>query len=475
MTQTLTSNLQGNIIDLCPVGALTSKPYAFTARPWELTKTNTIDTMDALGANIRIDGKDGQVMRILPIDRDEINEEWISDKTRFIWDGMRLQRLDQPYIRENGRLRPTSWPEALAFAAKAVGDKPINGIVGDLASVESAFALRQLCEKTGGEVESRQYGEAFTAENMASFIGSAAITDIDKAEHIIMVGCDPVVESPVLNARIRRAWLRGCRISVIGRSVDMTYDYDYYGDGQKGLEFLAGKVKKNENTLVVIGMSSAFSGGSALETALNMANNLEAKTLYLHTAAARVGALMVGCVSKKGIAEILQSTKAIYNLGADEISIPQGAFVIYQGSHGDRGAHRADVIFPSACYSEEDGLFANLEGRIQQALRVVHPVGEAKENFAIIRAFSELVGHTLAFDNRKQLIELLYETCPYVPALDQRVEIEQKEFTADKSAKALKSFVPVIADFYLSNPIARASVLMAKLSAQNKAKSKQMA
>ncbi len=233
--ETLNSNLQGNIIDLCPVGALVSKPYAFTARPWELTKTETIDVMDALGANIRVDTKGREVMRILPRNHDGVNEEWISDKTRFVWDGLRRQRLDTPYIRENGKLRKADWPEALAATAAAMKGKKVAGIVGDLAPVEAAFALKQLIEGQGGVVECRTDGAKLPAGNRSAYVGTAAIEDIDSAGGILLIGTNPAVEAPVLNARIRKAWTHGAEVGVIGEAVDLTYDYHHFGTDRAAL------------------------------------------------------------------------------------------------------------------------------------------------------------------------------------------------------------------------------------------------
>ncbi|MDT8329267.1 MAG: NADH-quinone oxidoreductase subunit NuoG, partial [Roseovarius sp.] len=235
--QTLNSNLQGNIIDLCPVGALVSKPYAFTARPWELTKTETIDVMDALGSNIRVDCKGREVMRILPRNHDGVNEEWISDKTRFVWDGLRRQRLDKPYVRENGKLRPATWGEALGRASDAIkGAKKLAGLVGDLAPVEAAFALKQLVEGQGGQVECRTDKARLPIGNRSAYVGNVAIEDLDTAKNIVLIGTDPAVEAPVLNARMRRAWINGANVTVVGPKVDLTYDYAHAGTDRAALD-----------------------------------------------------------------------------------------------------------------------------------------------------------------------------------------------------------------------------------------------
>jgi len=381
--ETLDSNLQGNIIDLCPVGALVSKPYAFTARPWELTKTETIDVMDALGSNIRVDTKGREVMRFLPRNHDGVNEEWISDKTRFVWDGLRRQRLDTPYIRENGKLRKASWPEALAAAASAMKGKKVAGLVGDLAPVEAAFALKQLIEGQGGNVE--------------------------------------------------------CRT-----------------DGAK---------------LVVVGMGALreADGEAVLSQAMDLATKTGSKFLVLHTAAGRVGAMDVGAATEGGLEAALDGAEVIYNLGADEVDIDAGAFVIYQGSHGDRGAHRADIILPGAAYTEENGLFVNTEGRPQLALRASFPPGEAKENWAILRALSAELDATLPFDSMAQLRQAIVAAHPHLGDIDVVAENDWQPIAVKKPGKA--DFVNAVTEYYLTNPIARASQLMGELQANAKARS----
>ncbi|MDY6858277.1 MAG: NADH-quinone oxidoreductase subunit NuoG, partial [Pseudomonadota bacterium] len=376
--ETLDSNLQGNIIDLCPVGALVSKPYAFTARPWELTKTESIDVMDALGSNIRVDTKGREVMRFLPRNHDGVNEEWISDKTRFVWDGLRRQRLDRPYIRENGKLRPASWGEALSKAAAAMKGGKLTGLVGDLAPVEAAFALKQLVEGLGGTVECRTDGAKLPAGNRSAYVGTAAIEEIDTARQIYLIGTDPRQEAPVLNARIRKAWLAGAEVHLIGQAEDLTYDVVNHGPGRGVLNRLVGSAEKQPGALVILGQGAIQEGDgeAVLGQAMTLAGKLGAGFLVLHTAAGRVGAMDAGCVTEGGIDAALDGAEVVYNLGADEIEIAEGPLVIYQGSHGDRGAHRADIILPGAAYTEEQGLFVNTEGRPQLALRAGFPPGE---------------------------------------------------------------------------------------------------
>ncbi|WIV51708.1 NADH-quinone oxidoreductase subunit NuoG [Marivivens sp. LCG002] len=471
LNQTLDSNLQGNVIDLCPVGALVSKPYAFTARPWELTKTETIDVMDALGSNIRVDTKGREVMRILPRNHDGVNEEWISDKTRFVWDGLRRQRLDTPYIRENGKLRKATWGEALAAAAAAMKGKKVAGLVGDLAPVEATFALKQLVESLGGTVESRTDNAKLPADNRSAYVGTASIEDIDSADMIFLIGTNPRVEAPVLNARIRKAWLRGATVGMIGEAADLTYDYTHIGTDRAALDMLMGmdhSDKKNLKGVMIIGQGALqeADGAAVLGTAMQLAEKGSSKFLVLHTAASRVGALDVGAVTEGGLEAALNGAEVVYNLGADEVEIGEGATVIYQGSHGDRGAHRADIILPAAAYTEENGLFVNTEGRPQLAMRAGFAPGEAKENWAILRALSAELGQTLPYDSLAQLRQALVAAVPHLAKIDTVIENEWAPLPAGKLGTA--TFRNAVKDFYLTNPIARASALMAELSAAAK-------
>jgi NADH-quinone oxidoreductase subunit G len=465
--QTLDSNLQGNIIDLCPVGALVSKPYAFTARPWELTKTESIDVMDALGSNIRVDTKGREVMRFLPRNHDGVNEEWISDKTRFVWDGLRRQRLDTPYIRENGKLRRADWPEALAAAAAAMKGKKVGGLIGDLVPVEAAYALKALIEGQGGAVECRTDGAKLPAGNRSGYVGTASVDALDTAQAIMLIGTNPAVEAPVLNARIRKAWSRGATVGVIGRKVNLTYDCNHISDDpammtelmQRDHAEVAGKA-----SVIIIGQGALAreDGAAVLAEAMALAESTKSAFMVLHTAAARVGAMDIGAVAENGITDVL-GADVIYNLGADEGDIPAGPFVIYQGSHGDRGAHRADIILPGAAYTEEPGLFVNTEGRPQLAQRASFAPGQAKENWAILRALSAELGAALPFDSIAALRKALVKEVPHLGDVDMVAENAWQPLKRGK----VKSdpFQPAIKDFYLSNPIARASKLMAELSA----------
>ena len=471
LNQTLNSNMQGNIIDLCPVGALVSKPYAFTARPWELTKTETIDVMDALGSNIRVDTKGREVMRILPRNHDGVNEEWISDKTRFVWDGLRRQRLDKPYIRKDGKLVPATWGEALAAAAEGMKGKKLVGLVGDLAPVEAAFALKQLVEGQGGVVECRTDGAKLVAGNRGAYVGTATIEDIDTAGTILLVGTNPAVEAPVLNSRIRKAWAAGAHVGLIGAPVDLTYDYHHIGTDRAALSKFASEdfSDKPKGGIIIVGQGALTGedGVAVLGHLLKVAEAAESKLLILHTAASRVGAMDVGAVNDDGMGAV-SGAEAIYSLGADEVEIAEGPFVVYQGSHGDRGAHRADVILPGAAYTEEQGLFVNTEGRPQLALRAGFAPGQAKENWAILRALSAEMGATLPFDSIAQLRQDLVSQVPHLAKID---DVPENEIGAlDAGSLVSGDFANALSDFYLTNPIARASALMADLSARASAR-----
>jgi NADH-quinone oxidoreductase subunit G len=465
------SEMVGNIVDLCPVGALVSAPYSFTARPWELTKTETIDVMDALGSNIRVDTKGREVMRILPRNHDGVNEEWLSDKSRYIWDGLKRQRLDRPYIRENGKLRPATWPEALSAAAAAMKGKRLAGLVGDLASAEAAYALKLLIEGQGGQVECRLDGAHLPAGNRSGYVGTAAIEDIDHAKRIWLIGTNPRHEAPVLNARIRKAWMQGADVALVGEAVDLTYDYTHLGTDRAALAALVTSAKASDaEGIVIIGQGALreADGAAVLAAAMALCDATGARLLVLHTAAARVGAMDIGCTSEGGIKAAVEGAEVIYNLGADEIDIAPGAVVIYQGSHGDRGAHRADIILPGSAYTEEPGLFVNTEGRPQLALRAGFAPGEAKENWAILRALSAELGATLPFDTITALRTQLMVAVPHLGEIDVVAENAWQPLEQAPLGKA--DFRNAIADFYLTNPIARASSLMAELSRMAKAR-----
>ncbi len=440
----MTSELQGNVIDLCPVGALTSKPYAFQARPWELNKTESIDVMDAVGSAIRVDTRGREVMRILPRVNEQVNEEWISDKTRFIWDGLRTQRLDRPYIRKDGRLVAASWPEAFDAIKEAVaaakGDK-IGAIAGDLASVEEMYALKTLMTALGSaNIDARQDGSVLNPANgRSSYIFNPTIDGIEQADAILIVGSNPRFEASLLNSRIRKRWrASGAPIAVIGEQADLRYKYEYLGSGAETLaDLAAGSVKflsvlkKAKYPMIVIGQGALSRPDSA--AVLGLAAKIAADTGALtnewngfgvvHTAASRVGALDIGFVPGKGgktVAAMKGKLDVLFLLGADELDWAKKdkAFTVYIGTHGDQGAHNADVILPGATYTEKSGTFVNTEGRVQMTSRAGFAPGNAKEDWAILRALSDVLGKKLPFDSLAALRSALYAEYPHLAAID---------------------------------------------------------
>jgi len=488
LEQAMSSELQSNVVDLCPVGALTSKPYQNKARPWELSKTESIDVMDAVGSAIRVDSRGKEVMRILPRLNEAVNEEWISDKTRHVADGLKTQRLDRPYIRENGRLRPASWNEAFAtIAAKVKGTAPekIGAIAGDLAAVEDMFALKSLIASLGSNnLDARQDGTKLHPKfGRASYVLNAGIAGIEDATSLLIIGSNPRREAPILNARIRKRWLRGdLKVSVIGEKADLTYAYDYLGAGPETLaEVVKSAQAAGGKPMVLVGQGALAraDGEAVLSLAAKAAQALGAVTEgwngfgVIHTAAARVGALDLGFVPGEGGLDAAAMVRpgaldVLFLLGADEIEVPEGAFVVYQGTHGDKGAHRADVILPGAAYTEKSGTYVNTEGRVQMGDRATFPPGDAREDWAILRALSATLGKTLPFDSLSGLRKALYEAHPHFAALDSlpvndASEIGKLAGLGGKTDKA--GFAPVVADFYQTNPIARASAIMAECSA----------
>jgi NADH-quinone oxidoreductase subunit G len=488
LEQAMTSELQGNIIDLCPVGALTSKPYAFSARSWELRKTESIDVMDAVGSSIRLDTRGREVMRIMPRNQDEVNEEWISDKTRFVWDGLKSQRLDRPYVRRNGKLEPTSWNEAFAAIVdkvKTCVPERIGAVIGDLAACEEIFALKSLLMSLGSSnIDCRQNGAGFDpALGRSSYVFNPSIAGIEDADRLVIIGSNPRIEAPVLNARIRKRWLTGeLKISVIGERADLTYDYEYLGSGPKSLEHLSGQgLVGMERSIWLIGEGALARPDGTAIAAMVAAAAISTGSVsddwngfaVLHSAASRVGALDLGAVPATGALDAGEMAASgaldvLFLLGADEIDVKLGAFVVYIGSHGDQGAHRADVILPGAAYTEKSGTFVNTEGRVQIARRAVFPPGEAAEDWAILRALSERLNHTLPFDRLEKLREEMISEAPVLGQLNKPVKAMKGhiEALAARSGTVIdEAFVSSVSDFYLTNPIARSSQIMAECSA----------
>ena len=487
--QALSTELAGNLVDLCPVGALTSKPYAFEARPWELTKTESVDVLDALGSNIRIDTRGAQVMRVLPRLNDDVNEEWISDKTRHAIDGLRHQRLDRPYVRTKGKLVEATWDQAFAAIAakiKGLDGSKIAAIVGDQCDAESMVALKDLMASLGSpNVDCRQDGAKIDGPR-GSYIFNAGVRGIDQADAILLIGTNPRTEAPVLNARIRKRYLHGkCPVASIGTAEDLTYPVERLGAGPATLRELVdgklgffAKLKDAKNPMIVVGMGALAreDGAAVLAMAYELAGKLNAVRddwngfAVLHTAAARVGGLDLGLVPGEGgrdVAGILEGCQkkeieAVFLLAADEIDTTKlgKAFVVYQGHHGDAGAHRADVILPGAAYTEKPGIYVNTEGRVQVGRRAGYPPGDAREDWAILRALSERVGKTLPYDTLHQVRARLVAVNKVFAAIDQQAPgawgpLGKPGTTTDAP---LKSAVP---NFYMTCPISRASKTMA--------------
>jgi NADH-quinone oxidoreductase subunit G len=489
----LSTELSGNLVDLCPVGALTSKPYAYEARSWELTKTESVDVMDALGSNIRVDTRGAQVMRVLPRLNDDVNEEWISDKTRHAIDGLRYQRLDRPYVRKGGKLVEATWDQAFTAIVDRLGKLEggkIAAIAGDQCDAEAMVALKDLMAGLGSpNIDCRQDGARLDGPR-GSYIFNAGVRGIDQADAILLVGTNPRLEAPVLNARIRKRYLHGnCTIASIGPAADLTYPVERLGAGPATLADLVEgklgffeKLKAAKNPMVIVGMGALArdDGGVVLALARDLADKLGAVRedwngfAVLHTAAARVGGLDLGLVPGPGgrdVEGILAGCEkgevaAVYLLAADEIDAKRlgKAFVIYQGHHGDAGAHRADVILPGAAYTEKPGTYVNTEGRVQLARRAAFPPGDAREDWAILRALSERLGKTLPYDTLDQVRSRLVAVSQTFAAVDQQAAGHWGSFgTPGKPSD--RPFVSPVGNFYMTCPISRSSRTMAECTA----------
>lgn len=493
LEKAFSSELSGNMVDICPVGALTNRPYAFKSRSWELEKTETIDILDALGSHIRVDTNGSQVMRVLPRLCEEINEEWISDKTRYSYDGLSYQRLDRPYIRKNGKLQPCGWEEVFSFIADMLNNVPgdeIAALVGDLADCESILALKDLMIKLGSpHLDCRQDGTCHDSSNRSSYLFNTTIERIEESDLAFLIGTNPRHEASVLNARIRKRYLMGdYPISLIGNKYDLTYPYDYLGEHARVLKELleethpfSEKLKKAKKPLVILGQAVFMRRDSLV--ILDLCQQICEKYGFiqdhwngfnvLHTAAARVGGLDLGFVPQKdGLAlnEVLSACqtgriKVVYLLGADELPMDQlgSAFVIYQGHHGDVGSHRADVILPGAAYTEKHGTYVNTEGRPQRAFPCVVLPGEAKEDWKIIRALSEYLGEKLPYDTLDEIREHLVKANPIFVEMGRIVTSPWKrvEVAVPESLSQLP-FKNLIDVYYMTNPISRHSKIMAQ-------------
>ena len=495
LEQTVTSELSGNVIDLCPVGALTSGPYAFSARPWELKKTESVDVMDAVGSNIRIDARGAEVLRVLPRLNEAINEEWISDKTRFACDGLKRQRLDRPYVRRDGKLRPASWAEAFAAIAqrlKGVPGNRIAAIAGDLADAEAVAALKDLMAAHGSpHTDCRQDGAKLDARVRASYLFNTTIAGIEQADMCLLIGTNPRHEAPLVNARLRKRFLRGAfHVAAIGPEADLTYRVEWLGgtarvleDIASGRHALAERLKAAKNPMLIVGQGALARADGArvlgharkIAEAAGMVREGWNGFNVLHRAAARVGALDLGFVPGAGgrdVTGILDGAAkgeidAVFLLGADEVDTARlgRAFVVYQGHHGDRGAHRADVILPGAAYTEKNATYVNTEGRAQRAQLAIHPPGEAREDWRILRALSETLGAKLPYDDIAALRRRMEAANAAFARLDETAAAAWGSFGEDGPLDAVPFAYPV-GNFYMTDPISRASETMAKCTDQ---------
>ncbi len=484
----MTSELQANVIDLCPVGALTSKPAAFHARPWEYVKTESVDVMDALGSAIRVDSRGREVVRILPRVNEAINEEWISDKTRYVVDGLKTQRLDRAYVRADGKLTSASWSQAFAAIAariKAASPNRIGAIVGDLATVEEMFALKDLIGKLGSpNIDCRQDGSKLNPKfGRASYLFNSTIAGVDQADAILVIGSNPRREAPVLNARIRKRWLKGgVQMGLIGEEADLTYHYNHLGAGPQTLAEVAEKPAASATKPMFVIGAAAFARPDGTAVLASLAKAALAAGVVkdgwngfnvLQSAASRVGGLDLGLVPGDGGLDAPAMAKSgaldvLFNLGADEIEVQPGAFVVYIGTHGDRGAHRADVILPGAAYTEKTGIYVNTEGRPQFAERAVFPPGDAREDWSILRALSDPLGVRLSYNSLTQLRAALAAAHPDLVRFDAVVAADPAALVGLSAVVGSVDKAPFgasVQDFYFTNPIARASRVMAECSA----------
>ncbi len=489
----LGSELSANIIDLCPVGALTSKPYAYVARPWELRKTELVDVLDAVGSNIRVDARGAEILRVLPRLNEDINEEWISDKTRFAVDGLVRRRLDRPYIRRAGRLVEAEWREALDLVAdrlRSVPGERVAAIAGDLCDAEAMFALKELLGGLGAaSLDCRQDGARLDGARRAGYLFNTTIAGIERADACLLVGTNPRVEAPLVNARLRKRHLRGgFRVAAIGPALDLTYPVEMLGEGGDALDALArGEhpwvevLSGAKAPMIVLGQGAlarpdgarVLGAGRAVAERFAMVRPEWNGFNVLHRAAARVAGLDLGFLPGRGgkdVAGILEGSRSgaievVYLLGADETDLANtgSAFVIYQGHHGDRGAARADVVLPGAAYTEKDATYVNTEGRVQLGRRAVFPPGEAREDWAVLRALSGALGRPLPFDSLPELRAKMRAAHPVFAAIDRLTPAEWGDFGEAGLVEAAPFRYP-IADFYCTDPISRASRTMAECS-----------
>ncbi|HEV2867051.1 MAG TPA: NADH-quinone oxidoreductase subunit NuoG [Allosphingosinicella sp.] len=477
----LHSELSGNVVDLCPVGALVSKPYSFEARPWELRKVPAIDVMDGVGTNIRLDSRQREVMRALPRINEDVNEEWAHDKTRHAVDGLLRNRLDRPWVRERGKLREARWDEAFARIAEVAREAggSVAAVAGDLLDVETMYAAKALLASLGSDwLEGRQTGLAYDASNLAAVNFNSTIAGIETADAILLIGSNPRWEAPLVNTRIRKAVKAGARVFLIGGEVDLTYPVERLGND---LALVSDLPQAVADALGAAQRPAVIVGAGALKIAGSQAASLALVEPFsllrdgwngynvLHTAASRMGGLMLGYARPGGMAALAEKPpRLLFLLGADEADLApfDGSFKVYIGHHGDRGASAADIVLPGAAYSEKHGIYVNLEGRVQFSEKAVDAPGDAREDWAILRALSSALGKPLPFDDFHQLRDRLFRDDPEFsrPGL---VGFEWAPPQLEPVAIPRGTGVTYpIGDFYLTNPIARASPTLQRCSAE---------
>ena len=477
LERAVTSEVSGNVIDLCPVGALTSKPYAFQARPWELVKTDGIDVMDAIGSNIVIGSRGPAVLRVTPRINDDVNEEWLADKGRFAHDGLRARRLDTPWVRRDGKLVKASWAEAFAVIRDRLHGLPagaIGALVGDLAATEEMVALKDLLTALGSpRIESRQDGALIDSRTRGDHLLGSGLAGIESADRVLLIGTDPRREAPLLNVRLRRMATRGkVPVHAIGPEVDLTYPVTWAGN-DASLIANSTALDGAQRPAILIGMGALRTPGvwqaaQALARRAGVVRDGWNGWNLVHTAAARVAALDLGLTVEGGAPALLAdpALKALILLGADEIDTPKGLFTIYIGTHGDRGVRNADVILPAAAYTEKSGTWVNMEGRAQRSLRAVFPPGEAREDWTILRALSSVMGCPLPYDDIAALRARIGAEWPHLGRIGELVPATPDLGKAHPPASLGGPLGLVIDNYYLTNPVARASETMAECVAQ---------
>ncbi len=476
LENTIDSEMSGNVIDLCPVGALTSKPYSYEARPWELNKVETIDVMDAVGSNIRMDSKGWEVKRVLPRVNDEINEEWISDKTRYACDGLLNNRIDNPYIKKNGKLMEASWKEAINFIYENVSDKKsFAGLVGQLVDLETTYAFKSFLRDTFNSdlIDFRQKDILFDTSDEFNFRFNTSIQKIDECDFILLIGANPRHEATIINTRIRKAVKNGCKVFSIGDPGELHYNYKVIGNNISILDDLINGniseskiLKEAKNPAIIIGESIlkpevALSITNSVKSLLKNINKLDGFNI-LHQSASSVGNLILGLQSNE--IEKIYSSEVLYLLNADEIDPKKlkNKFVIYQGTHGGESSQIADVVLPGSAYSEKNGSFVNLEGRVQKSFKASYPPGFAKEDWEIFLEISNHKNINLGFDSFESLRELMLKEHSRLGNYDQLPETDLDTIKIDRHVKKdFKVDIDLI-DYYQSNIIARASTTMSE-------------